>query len=105
DRAGDLDAAVDQVARNLRHGPVRLADAAGLFQEVRPLAGVEARLALFALAQQLFAARVELALQRGYELQRLGGENRIPLRTPRSAELDITRCRDRRHRVNIMSMQ
>src|SRR5262249_5567909 len=103
DGPGDLDAAVEQVAGNLRHGPVRLADAARLFEEARPFAGVEALLALLALAQQFLAARIELALQHGHELQRLGCEDALPLRAARAANVDITHCGDARHRVNMMS--
>ena len=56
DRAGDLDAAVEQVGGQRRDGPVGVADVRGLGQEVGLLAGVERGLALDARGEQFLAA-------------------------------------------------
>ena len=44
DRAGDLDAAVEQIRGQRRHRPVAVADRLGLGQEIGLLAGIELRL-------------------------------------------------------------
>ena len=75
DRPGDLDATVEDVLGQRRHGPVALADLGGLRQEVRLLAGIEALLALDAGGQKLLAAGVELALQVGDERDCLFGKH------------------------------
>ncbi len=62
-RPGDLDAAVEQVGRQRRHRPLRLADRRGLGEEVRALAGVEPLLPLDAEAQQPPAFGAELAFE------------------------------------------
>ena len=89
DRSGDLDAAVEQVVRDRRDGPVAFADLARLGEKVRKLAGIEASLALFALRQQLLAARAELTLQRSDELEHLGGQDHLPLGANRRANFDL----------------
>ena len=58
DRAGDLDAAVQEVGRDRRDLPVALAECSRLGQEIGQLAGVEALLALLAPLEQ--ALRVPL---------------------------------------------
>ena len=83
-RPGDLDAAVLQIGRDRRDGPCALADLARLRQEVVARASVERCLTFDALLQELDAAVVELAVQRGEEGQRFrredGGELRCDLR-------------------------
>ena len=71
-RAGDLDAAIEQVGRDRRHAPIAVAHGLGLSEEVGALAGVEALLARRPRRQQLQPPRVELAMQLGEESQRLG---------------------------------
>ena len=77
DRAGDLDAAVQQVGGDRRdlQSPSRIVR--GLGQEVGQLAGVEALLALGPRREQLLARAVEVALQVGQEGQRLGSQDFI----------------------------
>jgi len=71
DRTGDLDAAVLQRGRQRRHGPVALADGAGVFAEVRTVAGVEADLTLLAGGQAGLAGGLEAAVQ--VDQEGLGG--------------------------------
>src|SRR3546814_16545057 len=58
-----------------------------LGQEVGLLAGIEPRLALDALLQQLLALRAEAALQLDHEGQRLGGENGFEARLECAGDL------------------
>jgi hypothetical protein len=74
-RAGDLDAPVLQCGRRRRHAPVGLAQLAGLGEEVRQLAGVPAGHPVGASGHQLAPARVELAVQAGHELERVGAQD------------------------------
>ena len=75
DRPGDLDAAVQDVLRQGRHGPVALADFHGLGQEIGLLPGIQPLLALGPGGQQFLAARIEAALQVGDEGNCLLGEH------------------------------
>ncbi len=75
DRAGELDAAVEQVLRNLADPPVAGADVGGLGQEVGPLAGVEAGLPLGAGLEQLEPAGVEAAMQVRDEAEGFRGQH------------------------------
>ncbi len=61
DRAGDLDAAIEQVLRDRRDLPVAFADVLRLGQEVGDLASVELLLTLGARRKQFAAAGAELA--------------------------------------------
>src|SRR5581483_10017920 len=74
DRPGDLAAAVPQVARGRGDAPLALAHGARLVEEVRPLAGVERRLALAPSCEQLEPARVQLAMEQRDEVERFGRE-------------------------------
>ena len=76
-RARDLDAAVVQVVRSARHGPLGLAQLACLLREGRPLAGGESLLALLASPQQIAAAWAEAALEVADQLQRLAIEQLV----------------------------
>ena len=87
DGAGDLDAAVLEVTRDRRDAPVALANLFRIGKEVRQFAGVEALLALLAFGEQLFASRIEFALQRSDELQRRRCED---LLIHRSTNLDLS---------------
>ncbi len=71
DRAGDLDAAVEQVLRDRRDLPVALADRLRFGQEVGQLAGIEFLLAFGAGGEEFAAALAELALELRGEGQRL----------------------------------
>ena len=74
--ARDLHAAVLQVVRQRGDLPRRVvADVLGLGQEVRALARLECALAGGTGREQLLAPVVELALEAGYERQRLRGED------------------------------
>ena len=88
DRSGDLDATVDEIVWNRSDGPVAFANLARLGEEVGKLAGVESSFALLAFSEQRFTPRVELALQRGDEVERLRREDVIPLRAHWRAQLD-----------------
>ena len=75
-RPGDLDAAVVEVGRDRRHGPVAFADGAGLGQEIGQHALVEELLALGAPAAAApGAAALKVALQIGEEGDRLGRQH------------------------------
>ena len=67
DGAGDLHAAVEEVAREGGDGPVPGADVGGAHEEVGQLAPVQALLAGGPGGQQLAAAGAEAALQVGHE--------------------------------------
>jgi len=70
--ARDLNSAVAKVGRDRGHLPIQpLPDLPRLGQEVRALAGVKPCLTLGAAAQQGPASGLELAVQRGDELERL----------------------------------
>src|SRR3546814_5367336 len=68
-----------------------------LGQEVGLLAGIEPRLALDALLQQLLALRAEAALQLDHEGQRLGGENGFEARLECAGDLYARHLRPTRH--------
>ena len=70
DRAGDLDAAVEQGRRDVRDPPVAIADGAGVGTEIGQAAAVEEGLAVAARGQQLLAPWFETAMQAGEEVQR-----------------------------------
>ncbi len=74
-RAGDLDAAILEVLRERRDGPVPGADVLGRGEEVGPLARVVAALHLAAALEELLHARAEAADEVGDERERLGGEH------------------------------
>ncbi len=87
---GDLDAAVLQVLGHRRDAPgVVVAHALRLGQEVRVLAGVEARLTLGALGQQFFARRVEAKVQLGEEVERFRRQNLCEPAFDRSFYLNV----------------
>jgi hypothetical protein len=86
-RAGDLDAAALQRLRQRRDTPFAFADVLRLGQEVRHLAGVDARLALDALGEQFLAARGEGAVQLGDEGQRVVREDLFEARMDRCVDL------------------
>ena len=67
DRPGDLDAAVEDILRQRRHGPVALADFHCLGQEIGLLPGIQPLLALDPGGQQFLTAQIEAALQVGDE--------------------------------------
>ena len=75
DRPRDLDAALAEVGGRLGDAPVRVADGARLRQEVRQLTGPEPVPALGAGGEQLAAGRIELALEGGDEVERLGRQD------------------------------
>ena len=75
DRTRDLDAAVLDVGRDRRAGPVAFADRARLGQEVGQLAGVELGLPRGAPREELVAPSAERALQLGHERHRLGRQD------------------------------
>src|SRR5690606_4653366 len=69
DGTGDLDATIEDVARQRRALPVALANALGLGQEVETLALREPRVTLFARREALFDARPEGPDEVGDELE------------------------------------
>ena len=73
DGAGDLDAAVEEVLRERGDLPYGFADGGGFGEEVGLFAGVEAGLAGDAGCKELFAARVEGAVQLDDEGRALRG--------------------------------
>jgi len=91
-RAGELDPAVLQVARNRADGPVRFADAAGLGQEVGKPSGVELGLAAGAQRQQLAPPAFELARELGNESERLRTEDLAVALGHSAAEGDAVCC-------------
>ncbi len=80
DRPGDLDPSVREVGRDGAHPPVAGPHLGGLFKEVRPLSGVEPRLALLPAGQQFIAPHVELAVQLDQQVQDLGGQHLLATR-------------------------
>jgi hypothetical protein len=73
-RPGELDPALLQIRRgDRRDSPVALADMTRFGQEIRELAGVEARLALVARSEQCLPSWVEFAVQARYEVERCRG--------------------------------
>ena len=74
DRAGDLDAAVEQRGRQRRHAPAAGADRGGVGAEIGQAAGVEERLALTARVQPCLPGRFETAVQAGEVGQRGRGQ-------------------------------
>ena len=74
-RAGDLDAAIEQVGRGGRDFPGRISDFGGLRDEIGIGARIDAALAGAAGFQQLAAARFEAPGQVRQEGQGLGREN------------------------------
>ena len=108
DRPGDLDAAALQRRRHRRDLPVAGADVGGLGEEVGTLAGVEPLGALVARREQLLAARVEVAVQPGDELERgprqdgleAGQDRGVDLHAGREVEVVMARVfRKRRKRA------
>src|SRR6185312_5547887 len=77
DRAGDLDAAILKICGDGRDGPRSLADLAGRGEEVGAFASVDTGLACYACAEELLAARVELAMKRDDEGEGFGGEDAV----------------------------
>ena len=99
DGARDLDPAVAQVVRRRRNGPVRLADLARLGEEVRPLAGVEALLALLARGEQAPPLGIEAPMQLGDERERTRRQDLEPMALQRAEDFRlVTRFRDPAHR-------
>jgi hypothetical protein len=88
DGAGDLHAAVLQVRRQRRHGPVGLANRQRLLEKIGLLARVEARLPGHARGHELGQARPQLAGQRRDELQRAGGQDLLVPGGHLGADLD-----------------
>jgi len=83
--AGDLDAAIEQVARDRADPPVPFADRLRLGQEIRRLARIEAGLPGLAGRQQLAAAAIEPAMQLAQEGERVGGKRFLAARLRRRA--------------------
>ena len=74
-RSRDLDTPVLKIIGGRGHLPIGLANRSGCGEESWRFAGVEARLALVAHAQQLEPPGTELALQAGHELERVTREH------------------------------
>jgi hypothetical protein len=74
-RTGDLDPTLLHVSRCGRDRPVALADLARLAQKVKRLTRGKPRAPLHAGLQQLGAARIEVAVQFGDELERVRRED------------------------------
>src|SRR3954463_2664025 len=72
DRAGDLHPPVGEVRRRRRDLPGRVADRGGVLQETEADAAGEVLQAAAALQKEILAGRADLALEVGYEAQRLG---------------------------------
>ena len=100
DRPGDLDAAVENVLGQRRHGPVALADLGGGGQKIGLLAGIQPLLALDAGGQQLLAAGVELALQVDDERHGLLGEHLFEAGLDRAVDCHARRKVQSRHVVS-----
>jgi len=96
-RAGDLHAAAVQRGRNRRDLPVAVADVLRLGKEVGALAGVEPPGTRHARGQQLLAARLEGAVQRGHQFQRRQGEHGLEPGKKRGVDLHALRQRKRGH--------
>src|SRR5262249_44523499 len=97
DRPGDLDAAVEDVLGQRRHGPVALADMRRFGQEIGLLAGIEPLLALDPKSQQFLAAAVELAMQVGDERDCLFGEHLFETRIDLAVDKNARRKVQSRH--------
>src|SRR5262249_19856025 len=80
DRPRDLDAAIDEILGDRRTLPVAFTDMAGLVQEVRQLAGIEARLPRRAASQKPLARGIEPAVQLGQEPERLWSQDLVVAR-------------------------
>ena len=76
-RAGDFDAAVEEVGGDRRDLPVGLAERGGLGREVGQLARVKARLPVAARGEQVAAAAIEPVMQRLDQIKRGGGEDLV----------------------------
>ncbi len=100
DGAGDLDATVLEIGGRGRHSPLAFAHLPSRGEEVRQHAGVELGLALRARVEQAPALGAELALERGDEGERFGGQDLGGPTLDGRANLDgAIRCRDRAHRA------
>ena len=95
DRAGDLDASIEQVRRSARHHPRRLPNVGGVLEERRANAGVQFGLAVHPATEQRPAMQVEPTVQAGDELQRLGGQDPLCARDRFAEDLDAARWRQR----------
>ncbi len=88
-RAGDLHPPVGEGLGGLGHRPLAMANVGGFGEEIRPLAGVEAGLALGAGGEQLAPAGVETLVQSDQEVDGLGGQ--YPLGGGVGREADVRR--------------
>ena len=95
DRAGDLDAAVEQILRDAGDLPLAVANLLRFFQEAWLLAGVDGLLALDAQGEELLTGRRVLADESGDELDRLRREDFLGGRGHAPGDLDAL---DRAHR-------
>src|SRR5271170_2021534 len=93
DRAGDLDAAVQQIGRNRRDLPVGFPNGAGFGQKIRRLARVEQFLPFGAARERREPPRVETTMQLGEEGQGVGGQDFIVARPGGCAKLDVVEFR------------
>ena len=97
-RPGDLGATVLEVGGGGCDLPRRVvADALGLGQEVRELAGVQAGGPLYPRLEQLAPARLEGPVQLRHQGERVGGKDLRHLRRDLGRDLDSLRQGDRAH--------
>jgi len=89
-RAGDLDATVEEVGGDRRDAPLAFANRSRLRQEIGQAASVEMFLALLASLEESEAGRVELAMQVGEEGERLLVQDFPIARPGGTAELDTS---------------
>ena len=87
-RAGDLDAAVEEVRRLVRDLPLRLADRLRLGEEIGQPAGVEVLLPRLAAGEELLPAAFELAMQLRDERERFRGQDGGVVGRDRAGDLD-----------------